>query len=108
VKQDALTIVIAGYDRQAFLTESTWPGIPDDLVYSVAKEEKISPPSSYSITIRNLPWIAAQRFTFERYIVDDEHSCELVEASELKGSAEIVFERSLNSPQVQLIKIYRK
>lgn len=107
-KQDALTIVIAGYDRQAFLTESTWPGIPDDLVYSVAKEEKISPPSSYSITIRNLPWIAAQRFTFERYIVDDAHSCELVEAAELKGSPEIVFKRPLSSPQVQLIKIYRK
>jgi hypothetical protein len=105
---DTVTIVIANYDRYAFLSQCIARATPVPIPFFPEDEHSIKAFKSYSLTLANLPWGPTDTVTMERYIVDENHRLELEEISELYGHDYIKIDRDIQLPQVQLIKIYRK
>lgn len=105
---DTLIIVIASYDRDAFLSQCIARATPVPLPFLPEEQYSFKVFKSYSLALINLPWAPSDTVTMERYIVDDSHRLELEEISELYGNDHITISRDIQLPQVQLIKIYRK
>lgn len=117
---DSLTVVIAGYDQYSLLPHLTQPKPPPFVV-----SENLLPPAlqlpehelqskdakvykNYSLNIKNLPWKDADTLVIQRYVVDDTHDLTFVETEEIKGASQIVINKDIGLPQVQLIKVSRK
>jgi len=98
----SITIVLANYDENEFNEEFKDPVSPSEQARDIPAFRR------FRLTLKNLPWNSNDQLTLERYSVDKTHTCDKIETSELEGGAELIIERALSLPQVQMIKISEK
>lgn len=118
-KENEIVIVISNYDITTYLNKFEQKSISNngqtlpnlnwneyDKYVSKYGIPKIY--NSYKLIVNNLPWKSSEQISYERYVVDDNKKLEMEESKIIAGNNTLTFQKKINSPSVEIIKLRKK